>query len=44
MALDQTRFPLASNDTISQINNTTASKNTARATKTWLGKMVLIMY
>ena len=35
---DQARFPLASDAESSEINKTAASnKNTARATKTWMG-------
>ena len=36
MAEDQARFPLVSDEEISEINETAASKNTARATKTWM--------
>ena len=36
MALDQARFPLVSDGEILEINETAASKNTARATKTWM--------
>jgi len=34
MAADQARFPLVSDEEITEINETAASKNTARATKT----------
>ena len=36
MTVDQARFPLVSDEEILEINETTASKNTARATKTWM--------
>ena len=38
MVVDQARarFPLVSDEDISEINETAASKNTARATKTWM--------
>ena len=36
MAVDQARFPLASDEEILEINETVASTNTARATKTWM--------
>ena len=36
MAVDQARFPLVSGEEISEINESAASKNTARATKTWM--------
>ena len=36
MAVDQARFPLVSDEEILEINETAASKNTARATKTWM--------
>ena len=36
MAVDQARFPLVSDEEISEINETAASKNTARATKPWM--------
>ena len=36
MAADQARFPLVSDEEISEINETAASKNTARATKAWM--------
>ena len=36
MAVDQARFPLVSDEEITEINETAASKNTARATKTWM--------
>ena len=36
MAVDQARFPLVSDEEISEVNETAASKNPARATKTWM--------
>ena len=40
MAVDQVRFPLVSDEEVSEINKltgeTAASKNIARATKTWM--------
>ena len=36
MAVDQARFPLVSEEEILEINETAASKNIARATKTWM--------
>ena len=36
LAVDQARFPLVSDEEITEINETAASKNTARATKTWM--------
>ena len=36
MAVDEARFPLVSDGEILEINETAASKNTARATKTWM--------
>ena len=44
MAVDQVRFPLVSDEEISEINKltgkTAASKNIARATKTWMAAWV----
>jgi len=36
MAVDQARLPLVSDEEITEINETAASKSTARATKTWM--------
>ena len=36
VAIDQARFPLVSYEEILEISETAASKNTARATKTWM--------
>ena len=36
MAVDQARFPLVSDEEILEINETAASTNTARVTKTWM--------
>ena len=36
MAVDQARFSLVLDEEITEINETAASKNTARATKTWM--------
>ena len=36
LAVDQARFPLVSDEEITEINEIAASQNTARATKTWM--------